>query len=324
MESPPLDLIRTRRRIVGMSAVLLPIDDSLSIDWKAWEKHLVRTCDAGLIPAVNMDTGFVSLLNDAQRGEILQRTARLMAGRPFLAGAYVHDQPGADFSAAAYRRETDRIFEFHGTPIIFPSYGLTRQSPQQITEGYQKIAESCERFYAFELGEMFLPSGRIFDQAVFTSILEIERCVGIKHSSLSRTLEWERLRIRNRLRSDFQLLTGNDLAIDMVMYGADYLLGLSTFAPDLFALRDRWWLEGNAAFFELNDLLQYLGMLSFRAPVPAYRHSAAQFLKLRGWLACDFTFPGSPKRPDSDIELLRDIATRLSGYVPGSVRPNGA
>ena len=32
------------------------------------------------------------------------------------------------------------------------------------------------------------------------------------------------------------VLTGNDLAIDMVMYGSDYLLGLSTFAPEAFAL----------------------------------------------------------------------------------------
>ncbi len=36
-------------------------------------------------------------------------------------------------------------------------------------------------------------------------------------------------------RPDFKVLTGNDLAIDMVIYGSDYLLGLSTFAPDAFS-----------------------------------------------------------------------------------------
>ena len=41
--------------------------------------------------------------------------------------------------------------------------------------------------------------------------------------------------IAHERRPDFLVLTGNDLGIDMVMYGSDYLLGLSTFAPDLFA-----------------------------------------------------------------------------------------
>ena len=40
-------------------------------------------------------------------------------------------------------------------------------------------------------------------------------------------------RCATSVRPDFLVLTGNDLAIDMVMYGSDYLLGLSTFAPDV-------------------------------------------------------------------------------------------
>ena len=159
---------------------------------------------------------------------------------------------------------------------------------------------------------MFLPAGRIFDLETFAAIMAIRECVGIKHSSLRRDLEWQRLRLRDELRPGFQILTGNDLAIDMVMYGSDYLLGLSTFAPDLFARRDALWGAGDPAFFELNDLLQYLGCLTFRSPVPGYRHSAAQFLKLRGWIASDRTHPQSPSRPDSDVALLRDIALRLN------------
>ena len=49
------------------------------------------------------------------------------------------------------------------------------------------------------------------------------------------------------------VLTGNDLAIDMVVYGSDYLLGLAAFAPDLFAARDRLWAAGDPGFWELND-----------------------------------------------------------------------
>jgi hypothetical protein len=141
--------------------------------------------------------------------------------------------------------------------------------------------------------------------------MAIPQCIGAKHSSLNRELEWQRLALRDEKRPDFMVLTGNDLAIDMVMYGSDYLLGISTFAPDLFAQRDAFWAAGDPSFYELNDLLQYLGFFAFRPPVPAYKHSAAQFLKLRGWLACDDTHPNAPGRPDSDRDVLQEIASRL-------------
>jgi hypothetical protein len=139
----------------------------------------------------------------------------------------------------------------------------------------------------------------------------VPQCIGAKHSSLSRVLEWQRLALRDARRPDFKVFTGNDLAIDMVIYGSDYLLGLSTFAPDLFARRDALWAASDPAFYELNDLLQYLGFLAFRAPVPAYKHSAAQFLKLRGWLASDTPHPQAARRPASDVAILREIGERL-------------
>jgi hypothetical protein len=117
--------------------------------------------------------------------------------------------------------------------------------------------------------------------------------------------------LRNAKRPDFKIYTGNDLAIDMVMYGSDYLLGLSTFAPDLFAKRDRLWEQGSPDFYRYNDLLQYLGSFAFRTPVPAYKHSAAQFLKLRGWLQSDFPHPQAERRPESDTAVLRDILAKL-------------
>ena len=118
--------------------------------------------------------------------------------------------------------------------------------------------------------------------------------------------------LRDELRPEFHVFTGNDLAIDMVMYGSDYLLGLSTFAPDVFARRDAAWAAGDPAFYELNDWLQYLGFLTFRPPVPAYKHSAAMFLKLRGQIECDHTHPQSPERPESDRDILRQIVEQMS------------
>ena len=71
---------------------------------------------------------------------------------------------------------------------------------------------------------------------------------------------------------------------------------------------------GDPAFYQLNDLLQYLGFLAFRPPTPAYKHSAAQFLKLQGWIACDGTHPDSPMRPDGDMAILKDIADRCEKW----------
>ncbi|MEM6507486.1 MAG: dihydrodipicolinate synthase family protein, partial [Planctomycetota bacterium] len=116
-------------------------------------------------------------------------------------------------------------------------------------------------------------------------------------------------------RPGFHVFTGNDLAIDMIMYGSDYLLGLSTFAPDLFAKRDRLWADGDAGFYEVNDLLQYLGFFAFRGPVPAYKHNAAMFMKLRGWIGCDDTHPQSTKRPESDRDILAELVPRVEALL---------
>ena len=55
---------------------------------------MLRTAEAGLTPAVNMDTGYVHFLDDRTRLEILDQTRLALQGRPFLAGAFVADQPG--------------------------------------------------------------------------------------------------------------------------------------------------------------------------------------------------------------------------------------
>ena len=101
----------------------------------------------------------------------------------------------------------------------------------------------------------------------------------------------------------------------MVMYGSDYLLGLSAFAPDLFATRDKLWLEGDPKFYQLNDILQYLGAFGFRQPVPAYKHSCAMFLKLQGLIESDFTHPESKKRPESDRDVLKRILEGAQEFV---------
>jgi dihydrodipicolinate synthase/N-acetylneuraminate lyase len=312
----PLHLLRPRRTITGASAILLPFTDDGAVDWPGFEAHVARTLAAGLAPAVNMDTGYVNLLDDATRREVLARTQAIAAGREFVAGAFVADQPGAAFDRDAYARQIELIQQAGGTPVIFQSFGLTGQPPEAIIAAYASIGTLADRFIAFELGTMFAPFGKIYDLATYAGLLGVRQCIGAKHSSLSRVLEWERLILRDAQRPDFKVFTGNDLAIDMVMYGSDYLLGLSTFAPDLFARRDALWAAGDPGFYELNDVLQYLGFLAFRNPVPAYKHSAAQFLKLRGWIASDAPHPRAERRPESDVAILRELGERLGVVNP--------
>ena len=57
--------LRRERAITGMSAVLLPFTAGGLIDWVALRGHLLRTVAAGLVPAVNMDTGFGPVLTPA-------------------------------------------------------------------------------------------------------------------------------------------------------------------------------------------------------------------------------------------------------------------
>jgi dihydrodipicolinate synthase/N-acetylneuraminate lyase len=307
---PPYDLLRPGRAITGMSAVLLPFSDPETPDRWGFVEHVRRTAEAGLIPAVNMDTGFGPTLDADTRDELLA-LARSTVDGTLVAGAHVADTPGSALDLDGYLAEVDRIQGTGAVPILFPSHGLAALDDDGIVEVMARIGASCDRFLGFELSPEFHPAGRILSLEAYGGLLDIPSCIGAKHSSLERQPEWDRLRLRDDRRPDFMVLTGNDLAIDMVCYGSDYLLGISTFAPDLFAERDRRWAAGDPSFHQLDDDLQYLGRFAFRRPVPAYKHSAAQFLALRGWIASDATQAGSPTRPDADVEVLREIGGRL-------------
>lgn len=296
-----------------MSAVLLALTPDGDIDWVATEAHVTRTVDAGLIPAVNMDTGYVQLLDQSDKLRVLDLAAEVTGGR-FVAGAYVADSAGSSFDLAGYVSASMTIAERGGTPVVFPSHGLNSLDDEGWVAALAAIGDEVDRFIGFELGAMFVPYGRIPSLEAYEGLLGIASCIGAKHSSLSRRLEWDRLELRNRVRPDFAVLTGNDLAIDMVMYGSDYLLGLSTFTPGAFAVRDRLWAAGDPRFYELNDLLQYLGAFTFRAPVPGYRHDAAMWFELRGWARSDGTPPSVPRRPASDRDVLADILERIQTW----------
>ena len=305
----PIPPLRPGRVVDGISAVLLPFHADGRPDRGTWAALVERTWTAGLTPAVNMDTGYANLLTPADRAEFLAETGRLARGRRFVAGAYIEGQPGDP--TALYCREAAAIHAAGGTPILFPSSATSGHDRRQLCDLFGEVGRAVPAFLGFELGTMFVPFGRIWDLDTFKALMEVPALKGAKHSSLSRDLEWQRLVARDANRPDFRVYTGNDLAIDLIQWGSDYLLGLSAFHVEAFAARDRAWAAGDGRFLELNDWLQYLGMLAFRAPVPAYKHTCAQFLKLRGVIPSDAPHPKGAVRPATDLELLRQIAGKL-------------
>ena len=304
-EAAVVPALRPGRRVTGMSAVLLPFTESGEIDWDAFAAGVERTAAAGLVPAVNMDTGYGPSLDEATRARVLATTASLLAGAEpvpgwsFVGGAHV-DGPASPTGAAgaagpaeldldAHRAALATVASAGGVPIVFPSAGLAALPEGEVAPAHAAMATAVDRLLGFELGRQFHPCGRIWSLDTYAAVLEIPQVVGAKHSSLRRAPEWARLALRDAARPDFLVLTGNDLAIDMVRWGSDYLLGLSTIAPAAFAARDALWTAGDARVHEVDDALQALGALAFRDPVPAYRHDAAIVWHRRGWAASDRT-----------------------------------
>ena len=96
-----------KRKIEGISAILLPFYENGTPDFDSLLAHVDRTYDAGLTPAVNMDTGYANLLTRSERLKILDLMPVAASGRRFVAGAFVEGQTGDLFSL--YTRETDAI-----------------------------------------------------------------------------------------------------------------------------------------------------------------------------------------------------------------------
>src|ERR1700687_1236207 len=310
---------KLRRKVQGIAAALLPYESDGRVAVDAFQRHLAATQRAGLMNAVNMDTGYVNYLSDAEKQEVLRWTREALgAGVPFVAGAYIENPSGpsagdgAGQVVALYRREMERIAALGGIPILFQTAPLHGKSALEKVAVYRAICRGFPRVLAFELGPMFASNGEIFDEENVRRLMDTPELMCMKHSSRDRMVELERLALRDAPRPEFQIYTGNDLGINMIEYGSDYLLGLATFAPEKFAERDRLWRAGDPGYYALSYALQHLGNVAFRAPVPAYKHSAAVFLNLIGRNPSDRTHRNNPQRPAWEAEIMADCARRLS------------
>jgi dihydrodipicolinate synthase/N-acetylneuraminate lyase len=301
---------KLNREVEGIAAALLPYEMNGRVAVAAFQRHLAATHRAGLMNAVNMDTGYVNYLSDAEKLEVLGWTREALGDCvPFVAGAYIEGRDGD--VVALYRQQMDAIVKAGGIPILFQTARLHGKPSTEKVGIYRAVCNGYAHVLGFELGRMFAPNGEIFDTDTVMGLMDIPELKGIKHSSLDRIVELERLALRDARRPEFRIYTGNDLGINMIEYGSDYLLGLATFAPEKFAERDQLWKAGDPAYYAVSDALQYLGNVAFREPVPAYKHSAASFLHLTGRTPSMRTHPKSPERPAWEQEILRSCAQRL-------------
>jgi len=103
---------------------------------EAFQRHLLATQRAGLLNAVNMDTGYVNYLSNAEKEQVLDWTSEVLGkGVPFVAGAYIEGQTGD--TVTLYRREMDRIVKMGGVPILFQTARLRNKSLGEKIAFYQ-------------------------------------------------------------------------------------------------------------------------------------------------------------------------------------------
>ncbi len=118
------------RKISGASAVLMTVNEDGSISWSDFEQHLERTVQAGLTPAVNMDTGFGPYLSAAERSQVLTLTKSF--GVKFIGGVHLDDQPGDAFNPGALLAQSVAVAESGAVPILFPSHGMSGLSEPEV------------------------------------------------------------------------------------------------------------------------------------------------------------------------------------------------
>ena len=88
----------------GVAAALLPFEPDGRIAVDAFQKHLAATHATGLMNAVNMDTGYINLLSETQKEDVLRWTREALGFHvPFIAGAYIEGLNGDMFRSTVSR-----------------------------------------------------------------------------------------------------------------------------------------------------------------------------------------------------------------------------
>src|SRR5262247_3498288 len=129
---------RPRRKVQGIAAALLPYTEDGKVAVESFQRQLVATHDAGLMNAVNMDTGYVNYLSESEKLDVLRWTQEALGkGVPFVAGAYIENQSGEIVSL--YRAQMDAIVHAGGIPILFQTARLHGRPAQEKGAVYQAV-----------------------------------------------------------------------------------------------------------------------------------------------------------------------------------------
>ncbi len=90
--------------------------------------------------AVNMDTGYVNFLSEAEKLEVLGWAREALgANIPFVAGAYIEGQEGG--IVALYRKQMDAIVAHGGIPILFQTSRLHGKSSAEKAAIYREVSQ---------------------------------------------------------------------------------------------------------------------------------------------------------------------------------------
>jgi hypothetical protein len=301
------------RTIDGAAALPVWVGASGRLDLAGLADRLQETFAAGLTPAVNLFGGSVDRLGREQRIDVLTTAAGVARGRRFIAGTVPTEEAAP--LAARYGRAVDAVVRQGGTPLLLPIRELSALDGDALAHLWRQATAGHRGVLLIEMAPAFDAPAPLYAADVVTRILDIASLGGLVHASLDRGAEWGRIEARDVARPDFRIYSGLGRALDMVTYGSDYLLATAGGAPEAFAARDRAWRQGAAIGFELNDALQALGTLLYRAPIDGARHGALQWLQARGAIGHAAPLPGLTLRPDSDVALYREIHTRLEALL---------
>ena len=117
-----MELRKLRRKIQGIAAALLPFEQDGRIAVRAFQQHLVATQRAGLMNAVNMDTGYVNYLTESQKQDVLRWTRDALGKEvAFVAGAYIEGLDGDIVSL--YRQQIDQFRHLAALQFCFRPHG---------------------------------------------------------------------------------------------------------------------------------------------------------------------------------------------------------
>lgn len=288
-----------------IAAMSIPVTASGKIDFDVFGQDLERTVGYGIEPAILMDTYQINhcTIDDQIRG--LEVTQEVMNGRPFTAGVYVEDEIRSDTVRDIIQAYSEKIAQleelYEAKPIIFQTERLKNADADTVVKVYKGLAETSRGgLKAFELSPVFAPNGWMFPDDALLEILEGDKWIGAKHSSLDPSQEWTLLQKISKIGK--KLYTGNDYDFaSMIFNGSDALLGIATFMPDKFQeLADALKNKDTDQYFDLGNRMEFLGRVAFQTPVPAYKHSAAIVKKMRGWYPTDFILPDNTMSRDEE------------------------